>query len=180
MSLSTGESVPRHLRFNFAVGLLDGAFFGLGMGFGSFVAIVPLFVHHLTKSALLIGLVPAIHNMGWQLPQLLTAGWLTRAKRYKPLTLLMTVHERVPFLGLSLLALLVPQTSKTTILLLTFGMLVWQGLGAGMAANPWTNLVSKVIPQDLHGTFFGAQSAAFNGLAGVSALVASLILSSCG
>ena len=55
-------------------------------------------------------------------------------------------------------------------------MLVWQGFGAGMAANPWTNLVSKVIPQELHGTFFGAQSAAFNGLAGASAIAASAIL----
>lgn len=177
MSFPSGDPVQGHLRFNFVVGLLDGAFFGLGMGFGSFLAIVPLFVHHLTESALLIGLVPAVHNMGWQLPQLLTAGWLARAKRYRPLTLFMTVHERVPFLGLALLALLVPQTSKTVILVLTFAMLVWQGLGAGLAANPWTNLISKVIPQELHGTFFGAQSAAFNGLAGVSALLASLILS---
>ncbi len=177
MSFPSGDPVQGHLRFNFVVGLLDGAFFGLGMGFGSFLAIVPLFVHHLTELALLIGLVPAVHNMGWQLPQLLTAGWLARAKRYRPLTLFMTVHERVPFLGLALLALLVPQTSKTVILVLTFAMLVWQGLGAGLAANPWTNLISKVIPQELHGTFFGAQSAAFNGLAGVSALLASLILS---
>ncbi len=177
MAFPTDEPIQTHLRFNFVVGLLDGGFFGLGMGFGSFSAIVPLFVHHLTESALLIGLVPAIHNMGFQLPQLLTAGWLARAKRYKPLTLLMTVHERMPFLGLSLLALMVPQIPKTTVLILTFAMLVWQGLGAGMAANHWTNLISKVIPQDLHGTFFGAQSAAFNGLAGVSALAASLILS---
>ena len=177
MSVPIEDRPQGHLRFNFGVGLMDGAFFGLGMGFGSFSAIIPLFVHHLTESALLIGLVPAVHNMGWQLPQLLTAGWLARAKRYKPLTLLMTVHERVPFLGLALLALLVSQSSKTAILVLTFVMLVWQGLGAGFAANPWTNLISKVIPQDLHGTFFGAQSAAFNGLAGVSALLASLILS---
>ncbi len=159
------------------VGLLDGGFFGLGMGFGSFSAILPLFVHHLTESALLIGLVPAIHNMGFQLPQLLTVGWLARAKRYKPLTLLMTVHERIPFLGLSILALAATQSPKSAILTLTFALLVWQGLGAGMTANPWTNLISKVIPPELHGTFFGAQSAAFNGLAGVSALVASLILS---
>lgn len=176
MALRGDERHPPHLRFNFTVGLLDGAFFGLGLGFGSFSAIIPLFVHHLTESALLIGLVPAIHNMGFQLPQLLTAGWLAQAKRYKPLTLLMTIHERVPFLGLSLLALLMPYSSKTVILSLTFVMLVWQGLGAGMAANPWTNLVSKVIPQELHGTFFGAQSAAFNGLAGAAAVGASLIL----
>ena len=168
--------VRRHLRFNFVVGLLDGGAFGLGLGFGSFTAIVPLFVHHLTDSALLIGLVPAIHNMGWQLPQLLTAGWISRVSRYKPLTLAMTVHERLPFLGLALLALALPGSSKATILPLTFVMLVWQGFGAGMAANPWTNLVSKVIPQEMHGTFFGAQSAAFNGFAGIAALLASLIL----
>ena len=71
--------INKHLRFNFTLGLLDGGFFGLAMGFASFSAIIPLFVHHLTDLAVLIGLVPAIHNMGWQLPQLLTAGWLRRA-----------------------------------------------------------------------------------------------------
>lgn len=176
MSVPTARDPAANLRFNFAVGLLDGAFFGLGMGFGSFSAIIPLFVHHLTDSALLIGLVPAIHNMGFQFPQLLTAGWLARARRYKPLMLLMTIHERVPFLGLSVLALLVPRMPKNTMLILIFALLVWQGLGAGLAANPWTNLITKVIPRELHGTFFGAQSAAFNGLAGASGIAASLIL----
>ena len=168
--------VQKHLRFNFTIGLLDGGFFGLGMGFASFSAIIPLFVHHLTDSALLIGLVPAIHNMGWQLPQLLMAGWMARFRRYKPLMLWMTVHERVPFLGLGVVALLVPRLPASTILILTFMLLVWQGSGAGLAANPWTNMISKVIPQDLLGTFFGTQSAAFNGLAGLSAIGAGLIL----
>jgi MFS family permease len=173
-------NVRKHLRFNFLIGLFDGGFFGLGMGFASFSAIIPLFVHHLTESALLIGLVPAIHNMGWQMPQLLMASWVSRARRYKSLTLWMTIHERLPFLGLALVALLVPHSPKSTILVFTFLMLIWQGLGAGFAANPWTNLISKVIPGELHGTFFGAQAAAFNGLAGVSALAASLILEKVG
>jgi MFS family permease len=168
--------VRKHLRFNFTIGMLDGGFFGLGMGFASFSGIIPLFVHHLTDSALLIGLVPAIHNIGWQLPQLFMAGWLGRVERYKPLTLWMTINERLPFLGLAWVALLVPGAPKSTILLLTFLMLVWQGTGAGLAANPWTSMISKVIPHDLLGTFFGTQSAAFNGLAGVSAIVAGLIL----
>lgn len=175
--LSPIEAIIRkNLRFNFLVGLFDGGAFGLGMGFGSFAAIIPLFVHHMTDSALLIGLVPAIHNMGWQLPQLLTARWIGRLPRYKPLTLAMTVHERLPFLGLAALAFILPGSTTPLVLTLTFLMLIWQGFGAGMAANPWTNLVSKVIPQDLHGTFFGAQSAAFNGFAGVSAIAASVIL----
>ena len=168
--------VQKHLRFNFTIGLLDGGFFGLGMGFASFAAIIPLFVHHFTESALLIGLVPAIHNIGWQLPQLMMAGWMGRLRQYKPLTLWMTIHERVPYLGLAIVALLAPRWTPATVLSLTFLCLVWQGLGAGLAANPWTSMISKVMPRDLLGTFFGTQSAAFNGLAGVGSVLAGLIL----
>jgi MFS family permease len=168
--------IQKHLRFNFILGLFDGGFFGLGMGFASFSAIIPLFVHHLTDSALLIGLVPAIHNMGWQLPQLFTAGWLARARLYKPLVLWMTINERVPYLGLAIVAFFVPLLSKPAILSLTFLMLIWQGFGAGFTANPWTSMVTKVIPQEIHGTFFGTQAAALNAFAGVSAIAAGLIL----
>ncbi|MBI3738334.1 MAG: MFS transporter, partial [Chloroflexi bacterium] len=170
------EYIRKHLRFNFIIGMLDGGSFGLGMGFASFAAIIPLFVHHLTDSALLIGLVPAIHNMGWQLPQLFTAGWLSRAKRYKPLVLWMTIHERVPYLGLAIVAFFVGRFSVPAALIVIFLMLIWQGFGAGLAANPWTSMVSKIMPRELHGTFFGTQAAAFNGLAGISAIIAGLIL----
>lgn len=156
--------------------MFDGGFFGLGMGFASFAAVIPLFVHHLTDSALIIGLVPAIHNLGWQLPQLFTAGWVSRAKRYKPLTLWLTIHERVPYLGLAVIAFFLLKMSSSTALILIFLMLVWQGFGAGLAANPWTSMVSKIMPNELHGTFFGTQAAAFNGAAGLSALAAGLIL----
>ena len=176
MSESLEAYLQKHLRFNFMVGMFDGGFYGLGVGFASFAAIIPLFVSHLTTSALLIGLVPAIHNVGWQLPQLLTAGWIARAKRFKPLMLWLTIHERVPYLGLAIVALYLPFTTKQTALIMTFLMLIWQGVGAGLAANPWTNLVTKVIPRELHGTFFGTQSAAYNGLAGLSAILAGLIL----
>ncbi len=168
--------IRKHLRFNFIIGMFDGGFFGFGVGFASFAAVIPLFVHHLTDSALLVGLVPAVHNIGWQLPQLLTAGWMSGMKRYKPLVLLMTIHERVPYLGLAVVAFISPQVTKETALVLTFLMLVWQGFGAGLAANPWTSMVSKVMPVELHGTFFGTQSAAYNGMAGLSAILAGLIL----
>ena len=96
--------VRKHLKFNFAVGMLDGGLYGVGIGFGSFIAVLPLFVSRMTDSALLIGLIPAIHGAGWQLPQLLTAGWVSRAKRVKPLVLWATIHERVPYLGLAAVA----------------------------------------------------------------------------
>ncbi len=170
------SSIERNLRFNLTVNLLDGGFFGLGLGFASFITIVPLFISQLTDSALLIGLAPAIHNAGWQFPQLLTADWVSRAKHIKPLVLWTTIQERLPFLGLAAVAWFLPQLGTKNALILTFLLLIWQGFGGGLAANAWTSLISKIIPTRLHGTFFGAQAAAFTGLEGLSAIAAGLIL----
>jgi MFS family permease len=66
--------------------------------------------------------------------------------------------------------------NRNLAIILTFTMLIWQGLGAGVTANGWTNLIGKVIPSDIRGTFFGIQSAASNLLAAVGALGAGFIL----
>lgn len=168
--------VRKHLKFNFIVGLIDGGLFGVGIGFGSFIAVLPLFVSQMTDSALLIGLIPAIHGAGWQLPQLLTAGYTSRARRVKPLVLWATLHERVPYLGLAAVAFFLARMEVSTALWITFILLIWQSIGAGFAANPWQTMVTKVMPPELHGTFFGMQSAAFNGLAGLAAIAAGFML----
>jgi MFS family permease len=67
-------------------------------------------------------------------------------------------------------------TWHQTALILTFILLVWQGFGGGFTANAWTSLITKIMPSNLHGTFFGAQMAAFTGLEGLSAVAAGLIL----
>ncbi len=140
------------------------------------MAVIPLFVSGLTDSALLIGLIPAIHAVGWQLPQLFTAGWVSRATLYKPLVMWTTIHERLPFLGLALVALFSPQLGAQMTLLLLFTLLVWQGVAGGLAANPWQNMITKIIPSGLHGTFFGVQAAASNALGGLAAILSGLVL----
>jgi MFS family permease len=168
--------IQNSLKRNFVVNLLDGAFFGLALGFTSFVTILPLFVSTLTSSATIIGLVPAFHNVGWQLPQLLTANKVARQKRIKPMVLRNTFHERFPFLGLAVIALLIPTIGVQTALILTFVMLAWQGLGGGFTANPWQSMIAKIIPADRRGTFFGLQSSAANTMASLSAIGAGFIL----
>ena len=168
--------IHKSLKHNFTVNLLDGAFFGFAMGFSSFVTILPLFVSTLTSSATIIGLVPAFHNVGWQLPQLLTANQVARQKRIKPMVLRNTLHERFPFLGLAVVALLIPIIGVKAALVLTFVMLAWQGLGGGFTANPWQSMVAKIIPPDRRGTFFGMQSSVANLMASLSAVSAGFIL----
>jgi MFS family permease len=166
----------KDLKHNFLVNMLDGAFFGWGVGFSSYTTIIPLFVSTLTSSATLIGLIPAIHNMGWQLPQLLLAKRISRMEVVKPYVVKATIFERAPLLGLGFVALLVPVMSVKLALILTFLLLILQGLGSGFTANAWQIMISKVIPGNILATFFGAQSAGANLLASLGAYIAGLLL----
>jgi MFS family permease len=166
----------KHLRYNIIVNLLDGGFFGVAIGFGSFGTILPLFVASMTDSATLIGLVPAIHGAGWLLPQLFTATHTARLRRYKRTVLRMTIHERLPFLGFAIVALLLPRIGLQAGLVLTFMLLIWQGLGGGFTANSWTSMISKIMPPESRGTFFGTQAALANLFISAAAIGAGYLL----
>jgi MFS family permease len=166
----------KNLRLNYTVNVLDGAFFGFGIGFASFSTVIPLFVAMMTDSAILIGLISAVHVMGWQIPQLLMAKSVSRLQRFKPMVMWLTIHERVPFLGLALVAFFYTQLGTLPAIILTFLMLAWQGFGAGFTANAWQNMIGKVIPSDYLATFFGMQSSAANLLASGAAVLAGLVL----
>lgn len=170
------QFIRKHLRHNITVNLLDGGFFGLAIGFASFGTILPLFVASMTDSATLIGLVPAIHASGWLLPQLFTAAHTSRLRRYKRTVLLTTIHERVPFLGLAAVAFLLPRIGSQAGLILTFMLLTWQGLGGGFTANSWTSMISKIIPSESRGTFFGVQGAVANLFISAAAVGAGYLL----
>ena len=166
----------QNLKFNLTVGLIDGSLFGMALGFASFGTILPLFVASMTSSALLIGLVPAIHSVGWQLPQLFTASSVSRLRRYKRTVIMTTIHERVPFLGFAIIALLLPVIGLQAGLIATFLFLIWQGLGGGFTANAWTSMISKIIPPETRGSFFGLQSGLANLFISGSAIAAGYIL----
>ncbi len=167
---------PRIVRHNFIVNILDGGFFGLALGFASFVSVLPLFVRTMTDSAILIGLIPAVHTMGWQLPQLFVAQWVSRQARFKPMVLWMTIHERLPFLGMAFVAWFSPNLGAGMVLLLTFMMLSWQGFGGGFTGNAWQSMVGKIIPAKRTGTFFGLQNATMSLFVSLGAVLSGRLL----
>jgi MFS family permease len=179
METLSPEAVQRdkHFPFNFIVNVIDGGAFGFALGFASFTTIIPLFVSSLTDSAILIGLIPAVHVLGWQLPQVFTARSVSQRKRYKPMVLFLTVQERLPFLGMAVVAWFLPDLGPKVALVLTFAMLAWQAIGGGFTATPWQSLMAKIVPADRWGFFFGTQAAAMNLFASLSAVIAGLILS---
>ncbi|MBE0682804.1 MAG: MFS transporter [Anaerolineales bacterium] len=170
------QNIRKNLKHNLTVNLWDGGLFGAALGFASFSTILPLFVASMTDSATLIGLVPAIHSAGWLFPQLFTAGHVSRLRQYKRTVLMMTIHERIPFLGFAIVALLLPFIGLNAGLLLTMFLLTWQGLGGGVTANAWTSMISKIMPPDSRGTFFGMQAGLANLFISISAIGAGYLL----
>ncbi len=166
----------KNLRRNYIANVMEGGFFGAGTGFASFGTVLPLFVSTFTQSAVLIGLISSLHVLCWQLPQLLTANHVARQARFKPMTMLMTIFERLPFLGLGLIAIFSAQLGVVPTLILTYLMLICQGLGAGFTANAWQNMIGRVIPADYLAMFFGIQSSAANLFSAGTAFLAGLVL----
>jgi MFS family permease len=170
------QNIRKNLKHNITVNLWDGGLFGTALGFASFSTILPLFVASMTDSATLIGLVPAIHSAGWLFPQLFTASHVSRLRQFKRTVLLMTIHERIPFLGFGIVSLLLPFIGLSTGLVVTMLLLTWQGLGGGFTANAWTSMISKIIPPDSRGTFFGMQAGLANLFISGSAIGAGYLL----
>lgn len=170
------QNIRKNLKHNLTVNLWDGGLFGAALGFASFSTILPLFVASMTNSATLIGLVPAIHSAGWLFPQLFTASHVSRLRQYKRTVLMMTIHERIPFLGFAIVALLLPFIGLNAGLVLTMFLLTWQGLGGGVTANAWTSMISKIMPPDSRGTFFGMQAGLANLFISISAIGAGYLL----
>jgi len=165
-----------NLRFNFTVNVLDGAFFGLAIGFASFGTIIPLFMSQFTTSATLLGLIPAIHIAGLQFPSMFTVNFMSRQKHFKPWVMLISINERLPFLLLGLVAWFMNSINPGVAVILILLLLLWQGLGGGFGMVAWQSMLIKVLPPNLRGTFFGAQAAAFNILAAVAAGLAGVWL----
>lgn len=166
----------RNLRHNFLVNLLDGAGFGAALGFASFVTVIPLFVSQLTNSAILIGLIPAIHAVGWELPQLFMARRVSRLRVFRPAVLTYTLFERLPFLGLAVVAWFAPALGLQLSLVLVFSLLIIQAFSGGLTGNAWQSMIAHIMPGRLIGTFFGTQSAVANGFAAGAAVLAGLLL----
>jgi MFS family permease len=148
----------------------------MGFGFVSSVSVLPLFLGMLTDSTTLIGLVASLQLLGWQLPQLLTAQRVASLHLYRPMVMRMTFEERWPFFALMIVALIAPLVSPILAVALTFLMIGWHALGAGLTATPWQSMLGKVIPEQVRGSFFGIHSAGFTLLSAVGAVIAGQFL----
>lgn len=176
---SDGEimaEVERHYPWNFTVNLLDVTWYWFGLSFISSTTIVPLFISKLTPHPLALGLAAMVAQGAWFLPQLFTAHFTERVPRKKAIVVrLGFVLERVPLWLLPAAALLAP-VSPWAALAVFFLAYTWHGLGAGVIAPAWQDLIAKCFPVARRGRFLGV-SLFFGAAAGTfSALLSTRLL----
>ena len=170
------REIEKHYRRNFIVNVLDFSFYSLGLSFASVMTILPLYLSHLTTSTILIGLIPALANTGWTLPQLFTANYVGRLPRKKPYILAISINERLPFLLLALSILWLPQAPVGFSLTIFFVLIGVYSFSGGLTGVAWQDYIAKLIPQRRRGIFFGIANSLGGVLGALGAYISRFIL----
>lgn len=147
--------VEKNLRRNYTYGILNGAIFGFVDAISAPSLVLALFIEQLGASNFLIGLLPAIVNGGWFLPQFFISHRLQQLPLKKP------VYTTSAVIRISCWAIIVVATfalgaSRPTELLVIFFVLITvYSFAAGFAGNAFMTIVGKIIPMPRRGSFFG-------------------------
>jgi MFS family permease len=168
--------VERNYRWNFTVNVLDNTCYWFGSSFISASTILPLFISKLTTSTWPLGLLALIAQGAWFVPQVFTANTVERLARKKPLVINLGFFlDRLPMwlmVGAALLAVRLPLVA----LLVFFLGYAWRGIGSGITATAWQDMIARCFPLDRRGRFWGTASftGAVMGVAG--AMLSTLVL----
>ena len=168
--------VQANYRWNYTVNMLDGASFWFGASFVSSATIIPLFISKLTPNPFFLGLVAMIAQGSWFLPQLFTAQAVERLARKKPVMVNLGFFlERLPMWIIVLAAVTAARSPTAALALFLLGY-AWHGLGAGLIATAWQDLIARCFPVERRGRFFGTTMFVGTAMgAGASALSAWLL-----
>jgi MFS family permease len=151
----TSAKVARLFRRNFFVNFVEGTTWAFGTSFLSVTAILPVYATRLTSSPFVIGLIPALMDAGWFLPQLLMAPSVERKRRQLPAVAWLSVWERLPFLALAIAALWLDRLPRGIAVAVFLVIMVWRAVLSGLVAMPWQELIARIIPVSHRGRFFG-------------------------
>ena len=169
-------SVARNFRHNVLINTLDISFFFMADSFGNINTIMPVFAATLTDNPFIIGLMPAIVNAGWFLPQMFIASRVTNSPKILPLSVRLGVLERLPYLLFAVLALAIPHIGKSTALILLILLMSWRGIAGGMSALPWQEVMARVIPLSHRARFFGFSRVFGQGAGILGSVISGIIL----
>lgn len=149
------SSLEKNLRYNYALGVLNGAIFGFVDALAAPSLTLALFVTQLGGSSFLVGLMSAIYNGGWFIPQFLVAHRLQRQPLKGPIYKTAAFIRIVCWLLIVFATYLVGASNPALLLLIFFSLMTVYAFTAGFAGNAFMTMVAKIIPIQRRGSFFG-------------------------
>lgn len=179
LRIRPGDNVPSDVAANFkhnvTANTIDLMFFFFSDSFWSINTIMPVFAASLTSSPFLIGLIPAVVNAGWFIPQLFLSGHISKMPRVLPISKKFGLLERLPYMCLPFLTLLIGKIDNQSVYWLLLLIMIWRGIGGGMSGLPWQELNARVIPISHRARFIGL-SRVFAQLTGIVGSLISVYL----
>ena len=142
-------------RRDYRLGVLNGALFGLAETLTDPALVLVAFVAALGGSPLLVGLAAPLRNAGWYLPQLLISGRTQSAPRKLPIYARVAVLRLGCWGAIAAAPILLGRLPAGGVLAIFFIAFLVAESAAGVAGLPFLEVVSKVIPADRRGEFFG-------------------------
>ncbi len=147
---------PKNYRRNYALGMINGACFGFVDSIVSPYLVLSVFVNTLGAPNLLVGLLPAIANGGWYLPQFLVSHRIQRLPRKQ------VVYRTMAIVRVCVWSTLVAATlwlghNSPLLLSIFFLLFTINSLAGGVAGTPFFDIVAKTIPVERRGSYFGGR-----------------------
>jgi MFS family permease len=138
---------------------MDGAFYALAMSFVSQQAILPVFVKAIGGGNIAVGLIPVLWTFGFNFPQVFIARNAQRTREKKGLLLLTAMGQRIPWLLLALVPLLLEGRVSIGGVLATFFVLyALAAVGGSINLPVWFDLIAKLTPVNVRGRLFAIRS----------------------
>ena len=145
----------KNFRYNYTIGILNGAIFGFVDALIAPSLTLAVFITQLGGSSLLVGLMSAIYNGGWFIPQFLISHRLQQLPLKKPVYAGAAAVRIVCWFFIVVATYLLGATNEALLLAIFFLLMTIYSLAAGVAGNPFMAIVAKVIPIPRRGSFFG-------------------------
>lgn len=145
-------AAARTFRRNMALTIGEIVCFSLGIAFADAGTVLASFVATLTGSAIVLGLLPTVFQIGIGLPQLATARFLSRRPRKMPVLIVASIWRNAAFFALAAVA----WTRPSPAVLLTAFFVCYFAFAAGMGVESvaWLDIFAKVCPAEQRGRVF--------------------------
>jgi len=145
----------RKASIAFALGVANGMLWNFASAFVNETTVLPMFVHDAGGGPVLVGLIPLLGVVCWNLPQLLAANMLQAARHHMPMYRSTALPRAVAWPVAALVTYYLSARSPTLVLGIFFAMYALFMLAGGFGGMAFTSVVARVVPATRLGLFFG-------------------------